>query len=175
MAESWIEIGRVGSINPARREVRIAVEPGRAHEFEAMEWVRLRPGDGAPVRCRVDAVKRTASDAVLVLAPGVPRDSVARMKGAAVVVAKEELKPRPAGVYVVADLPGMTVVDRDGRPLGTVRDAFETAAHGVMEVDGTAGGSFSLPVVDETMAEVDVERGVVVVNDIAPYVVYDED
>jgi len=175
MEEDWIRIGSVRSVNPARRQLRVTPESGCVAAFEGMESVRAVSCDGQMVRWRVAAVDVASSGVILELAPGVTRDSVAGMKGAAIVLTREEWHARSGGVYVVTDLVGMAVVDTEGGRVGVVLDAFTTPAHDIVEVERQGGGRLFLPVVDEVVVQVDLGKGVLVVGEIAPYAVYDED
>ena len=70
----------------------------------------------------------------------------------------------------------MAVRQVDVGEIGRVVDAFPTGANDVIEVamhrdDRTA----LLPMIDDLVVEVDGDRGVVVVRDIAPYVGDDAD
>jgi ribosomal 30S subunit maturation factor RimM len=171
MSFSWIEIGAVCSMNPARREVRLRPRPGQSRHFDGMQWLWLVLADGEELRCKVQSAETAGDEIRVFLGPGVTRDTVARMKGA-VAVAEDDGSVR--GGYKVAAWVGYEVFDAAGVPLGRIADAFETPAHGVIEVEKPGGGTFSLPVIEQVIAKVDSDRGTVTVHDITPYAVDDE-
>ncbi len=174
MDRSWTSIGTVASVNPARRELRVEPGRGRAPDLEAATRVEVVLRDGEKIVCRVTGTKVAGKVVVLSLAPGVLRDSVARMKGAQV-LADVAAEPESDGLLSMADLPGLEILSEEGDLLGVVRDAFLTPAHGVIEVEQADGKSFMLPVVDEVVVTADLDRGIVVVRDLTPFAVYDED
>jgi len=163
MAAHRVEIGRIRSVNAARRELRI----GMARETlpADVEWLFVTGIDGRETRCRVERIKGD----IATLAVGVTRDAVSRMRGATVC----------ADVNVVVDdwqnrltaLDGFEVVDEAGVCLGTVVAVYATNANEAIEVERPDGGSFLLPVIDCVIASMDMKRGVMAVKDIAPYTV----
>jgi 16S rRNA processing protein RimM len=169
MADSWLPIGAVTSVNPARRVIRVEPFPGHAHEFTRLERIRLRLPDAVVKTCRVAAVKPAAQDFLITLVPGVTRDTVAGMRGAELVLDPAEQTAPPEGEFDLEQLPGMQVVDGAGRDLGRVRDAFATPANAIVEVETPAGQTILLPMIEEVIAAVDVAAGRIRVHDIGPY------
>jgi 16S rRNA processing protein RimM len=171
MTEAWIEIGAVKSVNPARRELRILAVSGREHQFESVTWLRLAFPDGAVKRHRVETVRVNREGVIVMLAPGVPRDAVAEMKGASVVISEEERRPRPDGLWEPEDLLGLQVKDEQDRVVGVVSAVASSPAHDILEVELKEGGTMLLPVVDHVVIGVDLEQGTLRVGDIGPYAV----
>ena len=133
MPEAWIQIGHVRTVNPARGQLRVRPLAEWAHQFDGMAWIRLLLADDAVIRCRVEAVRSRDKAAVVTLAPGVPRDAVARMKGAAVVALVDEVTPRPGASFAAHPSRGASVSDGNGNRLGVVSDGVPTAAQDVVE------------------------------------------
>lgn len=183
MSDPWIHVGVVRSVNVSRREVRVAAAPQRESLLEDALWVHIRlaaSGDerveGVPLRCRVERMRWHKGLALLLLGGGVSRDDVARMKGAEALLPAEMTPDEEEGTWTLQDLVGMAVRQVDAGEIGRVVDAFPTGANDVIEVamhrdDRTA----LLPMIDDLVVEVDGDRGVVVVRDIAPYVGGDAD
>ncbi|MCP4640491.1 MAG: hypothetical protein GY851_08665 [bacterium] len=174
MADGCTRIGTVASVNPARREARVRVVSGRAHELDAPEWIWIVVED-RPLRCRVKTSRWVGEQLNVVLASGVPRDTVARLKGAPVVVPDDERKPRVPGQYAPDELLGLDVRAEDGHAMGTVTEVMVTPAHLVIEVGDPDGRTFMLPLIDQVVVECDIDRRSLVLGEIEPYVVRDED
>ena len=174
MDRSWTFIGTVVSVNPARRELRVAPEPGRDPDLETATRIEVVLRNGEKIGCPVTGGRVAGNVVVLSLPAGVLRDSVVRMRGAQI-LADADAEPAWNGLVRTADLPGMAVLDEAGDLLGVVREALSTQAHDVIEVEQPDGKRFMLPVVDEVVVMTDQDRGVVVVRDIAPFAVYNED
>jgi len=173
MAESDSQIGYVTAVNPSRRELRVKTRNRYADRFENMAWIGLVLKDGESMRCRVESARFGDGSAIVALRPGVTRDNVARLKGAAVSDPGGSGGP-PVGADL-DELEGLRVETLDGTPLGDIATAFETKAHGVLEIDTPDGGKLLLPATKEVIDTIDLDSGKVVVRDIAPFAVYDDD
>ena len=170
-----VQIGRVTAVNPGRRELRVRVERGRKIEFEEMTWVSLRLPDGETTRCKVVRSRVGDEVTILELAAGVPRDKVAKARGSIVIALAEDLKSdEPAGDDF-AEVEGFAVVKGDGLCIGHVTAVFETLAHPVLEIEKPGGGHILLPAVPEVIEELDWDGKKLVVGDLAPFAVDDDE
>lgn len=158
------------SVNPARREIRVVPGPGFEEVFSKLELVELRLTDGSRLRCRVAMVREEAGGKILTLTPGVPRETVAGLKGAAL---SAEVEAEPAG-YAVEELNGLRVLDEAGGELGTVRAVYAAGGSEAMEIARPDGSTLLLPVIEQVVGSVDIERGEIVVKDIEPYAVEED-
>jgi 16S rRNA processing protein RimM len=171
MACEWIEIGKVRSVNPARRELRVQPFPAHDHEFESLERIRVRKGAAPPLRCRVLSMDRTGSEIRLRLSPGVSTDRVAAMKGGTVVLAAEEQHAPPEETVPVPDLLALDVFDDTGAQLGTVTGVCEAPANDVIVIRKPDGGEILLPLVEAVVRGIDLDARRMHVGDIGPHVV----
>lgn len=169
------EIGSVASVNPARRELRIDAERGYKRTISGLEWLRLIPRGGTEIRCRVAKVKTASGALVVTLVAGVLRDTVAGMKGAAVVLRPEELNEPAQEELSFLDAIGFEIIGPDGARIGTLADVIDTPAHPVLAIEREDGKEVLVPAIEEVVADLDWEREVIVVNDIAPYSVENAD
>lgn len=175
MADSWIVIGAVGSVNPAKRILRVDAEARHAHQFEDVKQLRLRTPDGAIKAVRVTGARDTEQGILLTLAAGVTRDTVAAMRKAKVVIAPDEVKPRPKGIYIAEDFSGMSVVTPDGQSVGTVTDAVATPAGFVIELESPSGERMLVPVVDEVVHGINLDAKRITVGDISAFAVREDE
>lgn len=174
MAEHRVEIGTVTGVNPARRELRIKPARGRSADYENLAWVQAIPRDGEPpLRCRVARSRTSGETALVALAPGVPRDTVAKMKGWTLAVLETERKSHGEEDFDVSDLLNFDVIDGAGVLLGSIVSTYETKANAVLEVEKTDGGIVQLPVIEQVIARVDWKAGRVEVGNIVPYAIED--
>jgi ribosomal 30S subunit maturation factor RimM len=171
MDETWRETGRVRSVNPRTRELRVAIRPGLGYVFTGLEWIQFQETPGRPLRCKVASIKSDDSVAVVALAPGVSRDIVGRLKGVKVVVALEEWPARPGTGWRLADLLGMTVVQSSGEVLGTVCEVYEGPANDAFAVARPDGTRCILPAIDAVMVSVDSETATISTGDVSPFIV----
>lgn len=167
----YTQIGRVRSVNPARREVRINAPKRRMNDLEGWSWLYVEESSGEIVRFKVVGVALRSGYAAITLAPGVPRDTVASLKGRRVVVPEAESKPVGAFDIAAAELTGMSIETVDGTLVGEIVAGFETKANGVLEVLRPDGSSLLLPLIPEVIEEFNLDRRKVIVGDIAPFAV----
>lgn len=173
MVESDSQIGFVTAVNPARRELRVKTRNRYADRFANMTWIGLVLKDGESMQCRVESARFGDGSAIVALRPGVTRDNVARLKGAVVNDPGGSGGP-PVGADVF-ELEGLRVETLDGTHVGDIDAVFETKAHGVLEINTPDDGKVSVPATDEVILTIDLEGGKVLVRDIAPFAVYDDD
>ena len=172
MERHWIEAGWVRAVEPGKRQLRVVPHARDAGRFTAAEWVRVEVAGASPMVCRVAQAHAAGAEARLVLANGVTRDNVARMKGATVSVEEKADSDEPDMAWDVTDLIGLAVRDEAGCGLGTVVDAFETGAHGVLEIEN-GSSRLLIPAIEQTIASVDFDEQVLIVKDLAPFAVED--
>ncbi|MBP8132445.1 MAG: hypothetical protein KA184_22935 [Candidatus Hydrogenedentes bacterium] len=171
MPPDRVEIGRVRSVAPGRRELRIRPAAGYTEAFQALASLRVVPPGHAEMRCRVEKTRRHGDDVIAALAAGVPRDAIGRMKGAAVVAAPGEVAPTASADLDVAALNGFRVTGADGAVLGKVTGAYETPANAAFVVQRPDGTRFLLPAIPEVVKEVDLDEETLRLGDIGPYAV----
>ena len=87
-----------------------------------------------------------------------------KYKGAELWVTREDAVPLEEGEYFIADLIGLTVMTDEGVKLGTLKDVLQTGANDVYEVAMSGGKTVLLPVIDECVLDVDLEKGEVLVH-----------
>lgn len=81
-------------------------------------------------------------------------------RGTELAVPRDLLPPLDRGSYYVADLVGMDVVDEGGARLGVVRDVLPGPANDALELDS----GLLLPLVEDCVREIDLDRRRVVLN-----------
>lgn len=171
MDESHTRIGRIKSVNPARREVRIDAPKARVRDAESWSWLYIEESDGELSRYKIARAALKGECAVVELAPGVPRDTVRLLKGRRVLRPKAASEPKFSFDGEATDLVGMTIESNDGSLLGEIVAGFETKANGVLEVLRPDGSSLLLPLVPEVIEGIDLDKGKVIAGDIAPFAV----
>jgi 16S rRNA processing protein RimM len=80
-------------------------------------------------------------------------------RGAPIEVPRESLPPTEEDEYYVFQLVGLDVVEEGGRTLGRVTNVAPGVANDVLELDSKV----SLPMVEDCIREVDLERGRILV------------
>jgi 16S rRNA processing protein RimM len=142
-----VEVGRVG--RPHGLDGSFVVERASQDPERFTPGARLLvDGENATVA----ATKRAGGRLVVRLDRQVERGSI-------LAVPRPELEQPAEGEYYVFQLAGLPVQEEGGRALGRVQDVTPGVANDVLELDN----GLALPLVDECVLSVDLERGVIVV------------
>jgi 16S rRNA processing protein RimM len=92
------------------------------------------------------------------------RTAVERFRHALLQVPESDLPPLPEGEYYRFQLIGLTVVDRDGRELGTLDEVIETGSNDVYRVHPANGPDLLLPALADVIVSVDLAARRMVVD-----------
>lgn len=170
-----MRIGAVVSVNPARRQVRLQIAGSYTPTLEGIAWLYTKLRSGQVLKSKVEKVHAVGTNPIVTLVPGVPRDTVAQMMKAVVVVDRSDVV-RSSVKYDLTELEGLKLESADGQLFGRVITTFTTPAHGMMEVQQDGGSLLLMPAIPQVIQSVDWDRGRVLVGDIEPYAVgSDED
>jgi 16S rRNA processing protein RimM len=142
-----IEVGRVG--RPHGLEGAFVVE-GASDEPERFAVGARVYVDGEPAE--VAESKRAGKRLVVRLDREVPR-------GGVLAVRRDQLPPAQEGEFYAFQLVGLTVEENGGSVLGRVQDVAPGVANDVLELDT----GLALPLVEDCVLSVDLERGRVLV------------
>jgi 16S rRNA processing protein RimM len=146
-ASRWVTVGRVG--RPHGLAGAFVVEDA------SEDPERFRPGAQvylAREAALVAEAKQAGGRLVVRLDREAPR-------GASLEVPAAELPPTQGDSFYVFQLVGLTVEEEGGRALGRVQDVAPGMANDVLELDS----GIALPLVQDCVRSVDVERGRIVV------------
>ena len=86
------------------------------------------------------------------------------LRGQLVLCDREYLEPLESGEFYWHELVGCSVVDREGRDIGTVQEIWDTGAHDVLVVATADGRRLLFSTVQELMPEVDLDAQRIVVE-----------
>jgi 16S rRNA processing protein RimM len=115
-------------------------------------------------RFTVTAARASKPDEViLVLAEVRDRDAAEALKGTELYVARAALPATDADEFYHADLIGLRAEDVEDRVLGTVKAIHNYGASDVIEIEQPGGDSLLLAFTTETVPQIEVEKGRIVV------------
>ncbi len=171
--EDAVEVGRVADAWGVKGWIKVqpfASEPQAL--LAAGQWF-LRPAEAQVAKPAVAPATRPLppvlnvhgarrhGDTVVAAAPEIPdRNAAEALKGARVFVSRATFPKAADGEYYWVDLIGLSVVNRDGQPLGTVADLLDTGPHTVLRIEDPAaeGGERLIPFVDAYVDQVDLAQ-----------------
>ena len=91
-------------------------------------------------------------------------EDVERLKGAELLIPREEAIELEEGEYFIPDLLGLKVITDDGRELGSIADVIETGANNVYDVQDDKGGRILIPAIPQCILDVRLEEGEMTVH-----------
>ncbi len=174
----WVTVAKVRSVQAQRRELRI--DPVAPYDWPEPPpgWVRVKGlGGPAPVRLKVaETLRDELGGVVLVLAAGIPRETVSALRGLSLVTTEEEAETlyRVEGWYAPGWV-GYTVLDTSGRKIGKVREVWEAPANAAVTVELDTGDTWVLPVIEQVVTDVDEDAETLVITGLESYGVRHED
>lgn len=122
-----IELGVVGSAHGLRGEVVIHMHNPDSDLPEPDMSVRLSLPSGATRTLKVQAVRTAGKGRIVAFEGLLDRTAAEALKGARLLVHRDELPPEGDGEFYYDDLPGVPVRLPDGTPIGHVTSAFRGA------------------------------------------------
>lgn len=145
--------------------------------FSSTRWYLLPPERGArvfdgPVMLRVREAKAHA-DALVARADGLhDRDGAQSLRGARIFIPRSSFPSTGVDEYYWVDLIGLEVINRDGLPLGRVRELLSTGPQAVLVLSYAQQGKDAerlIPFVDAYVDRVDLPGRVIHVDWLPEY------
>ncbi len=157
------QVGVITATHGLRGEVKVYPTSDEPRRFDSLKEVILDTGR-VQRRLRIRSVKYFKQFAILGF-EGMDRiEDVERLRGASLLIDREDAVPLEEGEYFIPDLLGLEVVTDTGRDLGELVDVLQTGANDVYVVGGGDRKEFLLPAIPECILEVDTEGGKMVVR-----------
>jgi 16S rRNA processing protein RimM len=154
-----------------RGELRVRTESGDASGLLQGSTVRLAPSrsDGQEEEesseYEVESARAGRSGECRLRLRGIEdRDAAEALRGAHVFARSGELPELASGEYYAFELVGCQVTRVDGRPVGRVREIWETGASDLLVIERAEGPDALVPAVEPLLREVDVPGRRIVVD-----------
>ena len=161
--EKFIKVGVITSTHGLRGEVKVYPTTDEPARFLDLEQVILDTGREERV-LKLRSVKFFKKFVILGF-EGMDRiEDVERLKGAELLIPREDAYELEEGEYFIPDLLGLKVVTDDARELGVIRDVIETGANNVYDVRSESGKSILIPAIPECILDVNLEEGTMKVH-----------
>ena len=153
-----VVIGKVGKPFGVKGEIRIRPYTDSLEMFQRSAILVL---DTTPYTV---LSLRSHKGSAIVSLEGIDTPEAAKeLVGHLVKTDESNLPPKEEDEYYWHELIGLQVFTQDGRDLGEITSIIETGAHDVLQVEGKFG-EVLLPMIDEVILQVDVEKGEMVVD-----------
>jgi 16S rRNA processing protein RimM len=152
-------VARIGAAHGTRGEVRLwsfTADPQAAARFGALTTAQGQPVEIASVRTGKGFFIARIKDVT-------DRNGAERLRNVDLFVSRDRLPAPAAEEYYHADLIGLTAVDRDGQPIGTVVAVHNFGAGDLLEIAPARGQTLLLPFTAAVAPEVDIAAGRIVI------------
>lgn len=109
---------------------------------------------------------RSQKGGVVVKLKGIDdRDSAVKLLDQKIWIAGDQLTPLPENEYYWYQLIGLEVLDTENKPLGSIKDLFETGANDVMVIRGKGKAEHLIPYIKgQVIKSVDLDKNCMVVD-----------
>lgn len=155
---SRFRVGVIAGTHGLRGEVKVFPTTDEPARFLDLEKVILDTGREERT-LKIRSVKFFKKFVILGF-EGMDRiEDVERLKGAELLIGREDAIPLEEGEYFIPDLIGLRVVTDDGRDLGVIKDVIETGANNVYDVQDGEGRRILIPAIPQCILEVRLEEG----------------
>jgi 16S rRNA processing protein RimM len=160
--EGLVLVGEITAPHGVRGQVKMQPLMEKPESLAALPAVRLRFADGREEKRRITAAQKHQKQVLLRVA-GVPdRDAAETLRGAQVLIRRDQLPVLEPDAYYESDLIGLDVVTEGGQDLGRIEKIhYNPAANDVYETPLAL-----IPAVDAVVASVDLSARRVRVRDI---------
>ena len=154
----YLKIGGIISTHGLKGEVKVYPTTQDVHRYDVLDTAYIEmPSGKIPVH--VERV-RYFKNLVIVKFRGLDRiEDVEKLKGAELLINREDAIPLEEGEYFIPDLLGLRVVTDDGRELGVIKDVIETGANNVYDVQNEDGARILIPAIPQCILDVRLEEG----------------
>ncbi len=153
-------VGVITGTHGLKGEVKVLPTTDDPERFLDLEEVVIS-GRKDRVETRIRSV-RFFKKYVLVCFEGMDRiEDVQHLKGAEILIDREDALPLEEGEYFIPDLIGLKVRTLEGEEIGTLTDVLETGANDVFVVSREGDKDLLLPRIDQCVRKIDLEGGFV--------------
>lgn len=155
-----LEAGKIVNTHGLRGEVKVVPWTDYPEDFEDIEYVYVKRKTGDE-KLTVSSIKYQKNNLIVKFAEIKDINEAEKYKNQVLYVEREMLGELPEGVYYIADLIGLAVVDENGEEIGKIADVFNTGANDIYDVKREGKKNLLIPVIDEVVKEIDLENKIV--------------
>lgn len=152
-----IAIGILRKAHGVRGEASVELWTDSPDRFEDLETVTLvSPDESQTFEARVESARAHAGRALVKFSGIDSPEELRRFQGWTVEIPESEARELEEDEYFLHDLPGLTLVDAEGKIRGTVEDTYEGGGGILLAVRRPDGKSFELPFAADICTKIDL-------------------
>lgn len=154
---SRIAVGIIRRAHGVRGEASVESWSDTPERFDDLQSVTLVSPDETQTReMRIEHVRTHAGRALVKFAGIETPEDVRLLQNWTLEIPEEEARELDADEYFLHDLPGLTLVDAEGRERGVVMDVYEGGGGILLNVKRPDGREFELPFAADICTEIDL-------------------
>lgn len=158
-----LEIGKIVNTHGLRGEVKVVPWTDYPEDFENIKNVIVKQRR-EEIKLTIKNIKYQKNNIIVAFKELGTIEEAEKLKNSVMYATREELGELPEGVYYVADLIGMTVIDDGENNVGKISDVIKTGSNDVYIVKREGKRDLLLPVIDDVVLDVDTDDRVVTVH-----------
>ena len=159
-----IAVGVIRKAHGVRGEASVEPWTDSVDRFDELKSVTLvSPDDKETREARVEHVRNHAGRALMKFAGINTPEEVQLLHNWTLEIPEEDARELEADEYFLHDLPGLTLVDAEGRERGVVTDVYEGGGGILLNVKRADGKEFELPFAADICTAIDLEAKRIVV------------
>lgn len=155
--EKYLRVGVISSSHGVRGEAKIFPTTDDVQRFKKLKICILDTGREYK-ELHIESVKFFKQMVILKFKEITSIDELMPYKGKDLLVTRDQAVKLEENEYFICDLIGLRVVTDEGEDFGVLTDVIQTGANDVYEVKRPDGKEVLLPVIDECILDVDLEK-----------------
>lgn len=162
MKNEILQVGEIVNTHGLRGEVKVVPWTDYPEVFEEFECV-YTDIKKEKITLKIKSIKYQKSNLIIKFEGIDHIDEAEKLKTRTLYVNREQLGEPEEGYYI-CDLLGCKVITDEGVLLGQIEDVFSTGANDVYVVGAQGKKQILLPVIDDVILSVDIEKGEILVH-----------
>ena len=156
--EKYLRVGVISSSHGVRGEAKVFPTTDDVQRFKKLKICILDTGREYK-ELHIESVKFFKQMVILKFKEITSIDELMPYKGKDLLVTRDQAVELKENEYFICDLIGLKVVTDEGEDFGVLTEVIQTGANDVYEVKCPDGKVVLLPVIDECILDVDLEKG----------------
>ena len=163
--DRFVPLGRITKPQGLRGAFRVRAHSVESENLTSLKQIFLETATGESIEADVRSVQARTGFFIVEVAQIDHIDQVTPLVGQQVLARREDLVPLDDDEFYWFELIGLSVETVDGQPLGTIESIIPTGANDVLSLKHN-GREILIPYIDEVVKQVDLARGVVIIDPI---------
>ncbi|SDA67823.1 16S rRNA processing protein RimM [Butyrivibrio sp. INlla18] len=153
------QVGVIASTHGLHGEVNVFPTTEDPNRFKKLKKITLHTKRGEEIELDVQSAKFFKKFVIVKFKQFNDINEVEKLKGCELTIERKDAIKLQPGEYYCADLIGLSIVDEEGKVLGTLVDVIQTGANDVYEMKREDGEeNVLIPAIKDCILDVDIEN-----------------